>query len=309
MKSPNDRRPLRLMDTYRNLFYTPIYVAVAGGFLYEQGLDVHMSTVPTGRTSVELLKDGAVDIVQSGISRSLMDLDQGNEDAPVHIAEINQRDGFFLVGQRPTDGWRWADLEGARVIPVGFTPVPWMSLKSALKRQGVALDRVTRVEASTAEESIDLFKRGQADYVHLPNPHAQQLIEDGHGYLATAVGPVLGYVCYSSFAASPSYLADNGETVERFVSGFHRALGWVAATDADEVAATVASFFPDTPRSVLEESVRRYKDQETWPTDPLIGEDGFAAMRDLLIDGSLVKGRYPYDRLVRPAFALNAIQG
>ena len=303
------RRPLRLMDTYRNLFYTPIYAAVAGGFLYQESLDVHMSTVPTGRTSVEALKDGAVDIVQSGISRSLMDLDQGNEDAPVHVAEINQRDGFFLLGRTPADGWRWADLEGARVIPVGFTPIPWMSLRSALIRQGVALDHVTLVDASTVEESIDLFRRGQADYVHLPNPHAQQLIEDGHGYLVAAIGPGLGYLCYSSFAVSPSYLADNGETVERFVSGFHRALEWVDAAGAEEVAAMVASFFPDTPRTVLEDSVRRYKDQETWPTDPLIGEDGFAAMRDLLIDGGLVKGRHSYGRLVRPELALRAMRG
>ena len=36
------------MDTYRNLFYTPIYTAVAGGFLYAEGLDVMFGTVPAG---------------------------------------------------------------------------------------------------------------------------------------------------------------------------------------------------------------------------------------------------------------------
>ena len=90
---------LRLMDTYRNLFYTPIYCAVAGGFLYAEGLDVMFGTVPDDRAPLDMLRQGEVDIIQTGISRSLMALDDGEEDAPLHIAEINQGDGFFLVGK------------------------------------------------------------------------------------------------------------------------------------------------------------------------------------------------------------------
>mgnify|MGYP002525662253 CR=1 FL=1 len=73
-------RPLRLMDTFRNLFYTPIYVAVAGGFFYAEGLNVEFSTVPEGQPTMDMLRSGAVDIAQTGISRSLMDLDEGKED-------------------------------------------------------------------------------------------------------------------------------------------------------------------------------------------------------------------------------------
>ena len=125
---------LRLMDTYRNLFYTPIYTAVAGGFLYAEGLDVMFGTVPAGRPPLDTLRQGEVDIIQSGISRSLMALDDGDEDAPLHIAEINQRDGFFLVSRTPTDNWQWSDLEGATLIPIGFTPVPLTSLTAALRK-------------------------------------------------------------------------------------------------------------------------------------------------------------------------------
>ncbi|MEC9278164.1 MAG: ABC transporter substrate-binding protein, partial [Chloroflexota bacterium] len=87
----SERETIHLMDTYRNLFYTPLYVAVTGGFLYDQGLDVVFSTVPDNIAATELLRSGDVDIVQTGISRSLMDLDEGKDDAPLHIAEINQR--------------------------------------------------------------------------------------------------------------------------------------------------------------------------------------------------------------------------
>ena len=117
-------RPLRLMDTFRNLFYTPIYVAVAGGFFYAEGLNVEFSMVPEGQPTMDMLRSGAVDIAQTGISRSLMDLDEGKEDAPLHIAEINQRDGFFLLSRIPVENWAWKDLEGSTLIPIGFTPVP-----------------------------------------------------------------------------------------------------------------------------------------------------------------------------------------
>ena len=93
----SERKAIRLMDTYRNLFYTPLYVAVAGGFLYDQGLDVVFSTVPDNIAATELLRSGGVDIVQTGISRSLMDLDEGRDDAPLHIAEINQRRIFTFI--------------------------------------------------------------------------------------------------------------------------------------------------------------------------------------------------------------------
>jgi NitT/TauT family transport system substrate-binding protein len=309
MNSSGQGQPVRLMDTFRNLFYTPLYVAVGGGFLYREGLDISLSTVPAGRSSVDLLKDGSADIMQTGLSRSFMDLDQGNEDAPLHIAETNQRDGFFLLSREPADGWTWKDLERATVIPVGFTPVPWTTLRRALTLRGVDIDRVLLVRGLSAQEAIDRFRNREADYIHMPNPQAQQLVEDGDGYLVAAVGPELGYLSFSSFAATPAYVADNPEVVRRFVKGFHNALKWLAAGDVAELLATVAPFFPETAEVVLERGIRRYRKQQTWPEDPLIGEDGFMAMRDVLIEGGAVKGRYAYERVVRPEFALESMGG
>ncbi len=128
---------LRLMDTFRNLFYTPIYVAVSGGFFYQHGLNVMFSTMPEGGSAMDMLRSGEVDIAQTGISRSLMELDMGHEDAPLHIAEINRRDGFFLVSRHSVDSWDWKTLEGATLAPVGFTPVPWNSLRAAMLKHGV----------------------------------------------------------------------------------------------------------------------------------------------------------------------------
>ena len=106
---------LRLMTTYRNLFYTPIYAAVAGGFLYAEGLDVMFGNVPSDRSAVDMLRRAEVDIVQTGISRSMMALDAGESDAPLHIAEINRGDGLFAAAAAIEADMRQLDIPIARI--------------------------------------------------------------------------------------------------------------------------------------------------------------------------------------------------
>ena len=298
---------VRLRVAFRNMFYTTIYVAVEGGFLAEQGLDVDFAHVPAGQTSTDLLKAGDIDITQSGISRSFMDLDAGSADPPLHVAEINQRDGFFLLSKRPTDGWRWADLAGATLIPVGFTPVPYTTLQAAMRWHGVDPASVNLMGGLSAEEMLGRFRNGDADYLQVPNPFAVQLVTEGSGHLAATLGNESGYVCYSSFAVTPSYLADNPDTMQRFVNGYARAQRWVAESPAEAVADRIAPVFPEYDRNVLAEGVQRYQDAGVWATDPTITRHGFDRMRDALISGGLVRDPHPYESIVRPEFAERAV--
>ena len=225
---------LRLLETFRNLFYTPIYVAVSGGFLYRRGLNVKFSTMPEGGAMMDMLRAGEADIAQTGISRSLVELDEGREDAPLHFAEINSRDGFFLVSREPVGDagdWRWSMLEGATLAPVGFTPVPWNSLRAAMLKNGVSPASVNLVSGLSAADAIARFRAGDLDYVHLPHPQAGVLVAEGSGYLAVALGPELEHICYSSFAAMPDFIDSNPHVVQAFVSGFDDALRWLSAAE------------------------------------------------------------------------------
>lgn len=298
---------LRLMTTYRNLFYAPIYAAVAGGFLYAEGLDLMFGNVPADRSAVDMLRRAEVDIVQTGISRSMMALDAGESDAPLHIAEINRGDGFFLIGRTPAENWQWRDLEGATLIPIGFTPVPLTTLSAALRKRGIDIGKIRMLSGLSADDALAAFRRGDADYIHMPNPQAQALIADGVGCIAAELGREHGYLCYSSFAAAPRFIETLPHIAERFTRGFYKAQQWLASTAAPEIAARVAPFFPECPPAVLERSVSQYKVLGTWSASPAIGIDGYDAMRDILIDGGLVKRPHPYERLIRPDFARRAM--
>ena len=307
MTTPKDTGRIRLRVAFRNMFYTTIYAAVAGGFLAGEGLDIDFAHIPAGQSSTDLLKAGAIDITQSGISRSLMDLDAGSADPPLHIAEINRRDGFFLLSRRPTDGWRWADLDGATLIPVGFTPVPYTTLQAAMRWHGVDPARVNLLDGLSAEQMLAHFRSGAADYIQVPYPFAGQLIDEGSGHLAATLADESGAICYSSFAAMESYLADHPDTVQRFVTGYAKAQRWVADSDAAAVADCIAAVFPDYARELLTEGIQRYQAAGIWATDPLIRPAGYNRMRDALIAGGLVQGYHPYARLVRREFAERAL--
>ena len=309
MTQSDSSGPVRLRVAFRNMFYTTIYVAVEGGFLADEGLDVDFAHIPSGQASTDLLKAGAIDITQSGISRSLMDLDAGSNDPPLHIAEINQRDGFFLLSRQPRDNWQWSELTGATLIPVGFTPVPFMTLKAAMRKHGVNPDDVRLLDGLPAEEMLARFRNGDADYLQVPCPFAEELIREGVGHLVSTLGEESGYICYSSFAATPAYIGANPDTVQAFVRGYYRAQQWVDQSDAAAVAERIAGIFPDYDRAILAGSVERYKRAGVWATDPMIGRDGHDRMRDALIAGGLVRGSHPYEQIVRPEFAERAMAG
>ena len=58
---------------------------------------------------------------------------------------------------------------------------------------------------------------------------------------------------------------------------------------------------------MLVKGIETYKSQHTWSETPEIDRNGYSAMADVLIDGGVVKGRYPYERLVRSEFADQAM--
>ena len=303
MTTSSSLNNLRLMETFRNLFYTPIYIAVSGSFFYRHGLNVMFSTMPEGGSAMDIIRSGEVDIAQTGISRSLVDLDLGHEDAPLHIAEINQRDGFFLVSLDLVENWEWQMLEGSTLAPVGFTPVPWNSLRAAMLKHEVDLESLNLVTGLSAQDALAQFRAGAIDYIHMPHPQAGLLVAEGSGHIATALGPELGHICYSSFAAMPSFIESNPDTVQAFVNGFDDALRWLAGAEDGEVVDLVEPFFADLDPQLLLDCVSQYRANCTWPESAAITESSFYGMRDIVIDGGMVQGRHTYDRLVTPEFA------
>jgi NitT/TauT family transport system substrate-binding protein len=302
------RHPLRLMETWRSIFYTPIYVSVAGGFLEREGLDVTFSTCPPRFAHpLSALHHDAADIVQSGIMRSIIASDWGAETVPQHFAKINSRDGFFILGHQPQDSFDWESLRGARVIPVGFSPMPWASFQYALRRHGLEPTDLDLLTGLSLGDAVAAFRGGSAEYVHVAEPVVQQLVADGAGHLLTALGPENGHLAYSSFAATHRFLAECGDTAARFTVGFARALHWLSSAEPIEVADTVSEFFPEASQEVLSASIARYQAQEQWPVSPVLGRPEYENLHNILLAAGMCRERQPYDKVVTTDIAEAAI--
>ena len=300
MASTSNRRPLRLIETFRSVFYTPIYVSVAGGFFEKEGLDVDFKTCPPEFAHpLSALNRGGADIAQSGIMRSIISSDWGAETVPMHFAKINSRDGFFVLSRIKQEPFLWESLKGAKLIPVGFSPMPWASLQFALRRHGVEPDELDLVTGLSFDDGISAFREGHAEYIHVPQPAAELLLDDGMGHVAVALGPENGHLAYSSFAATNQFLDSQPETVQRFTIGFANALEWLAANNAQEVGQAIASFFPEVSLELVVKSVARLKAQDNWPTDPVLAQPEYENLHDILVAAGLVKERQPYSKVVR----------
>jgi NitT/TauT family transport system substrate-binding protein len=300
LASTSNRQPLRLIETFRSVFYTPIYVSVAGGFLEKEGLDVDFKTCPPEFAHpLSALNRGGADIAQSGIMRSIISSDWGAVTVPMHFAKINSRDGFFVLSRIKQEPFLWESLKGAKLIPVGFSPMPWASLQFALRRHGVEPDELDLVTGLSFDDGISAFREGHAEYIHVPQPAAELLLDDGMGHVAVALGPENGHLAYSSFAATNQFLDSQPETVQRFTIGFANALEWLAANNAQEVGQAIASFFPEVSLELVVKSVARLKAQDNWPTDPVLAQPEYENLHDILVAAGLAKERQPYSKVVR----------
>jgi NitT/TauT family transport system substrate-binding protein len=286
---------IRILVARHSAFYSPLIAAIAGGFLREEGLEATYGVLPEGQRARDLIEGGQVDIVQSAVSSSWEAREKGFRDLPVHFAQINRRDGFFLTARPPAGKFEWKMLEGA-VLLADHAPQPLAMLQYAACVNGVDWSRVQVVDAGNVEAIDAAYRSGQGGYVHQQGPAAQQLEADGVGRVAASVGESMPPVAFSSLLASREFLAT--AEARRFTRAYGRAREWVQQAPAAEVAQAEAGFFPANSTAALAAAVARYQTLGCW-------EGGLAIPRDLYDQATVVfqhskriTRQHPYEEVV-----------
>jgi NitT/TauT family transport system substrate-binding protein len=180
-------RELRIVVSRHSAFYSPLIATVAGGFLEREGFSASYRPMAPAERAQDLLAREEADVIQSAVSSSWLLLERGEKPAGVHFAQINQRDGFFLVGRQRSPAFHWKRLEG-RTLLADHAAQPLAMLRYAVHRQGTDWSRIRVVDAGTPEQIADAFRRGEGDFAHLQGPAAQQLEEEGCGCVVASVG-------------------------------------------------------------------------------------------------------------------------
>jgi NitT/TauT family transport system substrate-binding protein len=283
---------IRIQFTRFSAFYSPLIATIARGFLEEEGLRPAHSVAPAGKSAIAALADGSVHVAQSAPSQAIMALEQGKTPPALHFAQINEMDGFFLVGRRPEPDFRWERLAGREVL-VDHGEQPSVMFRYACFRRGLDFARVKAVDAGSTEKMIEAFRKGTGEYVHLQGPAPQQLEHEGVGHIVAAVGEAIGPCAFSSLAATRDWLATG--MARAFMRAYRKGRAWLLATPPAEVARAEASFFPGIDARVLAATIAAYQKLGNWTPHVEITRTAFEATLDIYRHAGKISRRHRYE--------------
>lgn len=300
---------IKLNEVTRSVFYAPQYVAIANGYMEEEGLEVEITTGQGADKVMTAVLAGQSDIGFAGPEAAIYVYNEGKEDYCEVFAQVTQKDGSFLVSREPTDNFSWQDLKGKTVIPGRKGGVPYMTFEYVLKQNGINPQTDLVLDDSIKFDLMaGAFTGGTADYVTLFEPTATMTQNAGKGYIVASVGEASGEIPYTAYFAKKSYMEENSETIQKFTNAIYKGQKFVEEHTMEEVAEVIKDFFPDTDVELLADVLKSYKDIDAWKADPIMKEESYNLLQTIMEEAGELEQRAPFDKVVNNSYAENAIK-
>jgi len=291
-------------EVTHSLFYAPQYVAFSEGFFEEEGLEVDLILTAGGdKTMTAILSDG-IDIGLVGSETSIYVEAQGSTDPVINFAQLTQTDGTFLVSREEIDNFSWDQLKGSTFLGQRKGGMPQMVGEFVLKKHGIDphndLNLIQNVDFANIASA---FSSGTGDYVQLFEPTASLFEQEGIGHIIASFGEESGHVPYTTFMAKQSFIDENQEVVEKFTRAIYKAQQFVETHSSLEVAESIKEHFPDTPVDLIATVVDRYKSQGSFATDPILDEEEWNNLQDIMDEAGELPARIDHRTLVNTSIA------
>lgn len=249
------------------------------------------------------------DIGFAGPEASIYVYNEGKEDHTQVFAQMTKKDGSFLVARSQTENFSWQDLKGKMVIPGRKGGVPYMTLEYVLKKNGIDPQKDTTLDDSIKFDLMaGAFASGEADYVTLFEPTASMTQKQKKGYIVASVGEAAGEIPYTAYFTKKSYIESNEETIQKFTNSIYKGQQWVKEHSSKEIAEAIQSFFPDTDIEMLEAAIQSYKNIDAWNDNPVLKEEVFNRLEDVMTMAGELKEKAPYEKIVNNKYAQQAIK-
>ncbi|WP_028392638.1 ABC transporter substrate-binding protein [Bacillus cihuensis] len=299
-----DLTKVRVAEVTRSIFYAPQYVAIEKGFFEEEGLKIELKTTAGGdKTMTALLSDGA-DVALVGSETSIYVTAQGANDPIINFAQLTQTDGTFLVSREKIDDFSWDMLKGSTFLGQRKGGMPQMAGEFVLKKHGIdPHNDLTLIQNIDFANVATAFASGTGDYVQLFEPTASLFEKEGKGHIVASFGTESGHIPYTTFMTKASYIEKNGETVEKFTRSVKKAQDWVQEHSSKEVAEVIQPFFEDSDVALIETVVDRYKAQGSFATDPILDEEEWNNLQNIMDAAGELPSRLTYEDLVNTTYA------
>lgn len=295
---------IRIGEVTRSIFYAPQYVALEKGFFEEEGLNVELTTTAGGDKTMTALLSDSIDIALVGSETSIYVYAQGSSDPVINFAALTQTDGTFLVSREKIDNFSWEQLNGATFLGQRKGGMPQMVGEFVLKKHGIDphqdLDLIQNVDFANIAPA---FASGTGEFVQLFEPTASVFEQEGKGYIIASFGEESGNLPYTTFMTKESTIKEKKETVEKFTKAIYKAQQWVDSHSAEEIADAIKGYFDNTNIDTIEMVVERYKNQGSFATNPILNEEGWNNLQDVMEEAGELPERIDYETLVNTEIA------
>lgn len=299
---------VKVGEVTRSIFYAPQYVAIEKGFFEEEGLNIELSTIPGGdKTMTALLSDG-IDIALVGSETSIYVTAQGANDPIKNFAQLTQTDGTFLVSREKIDDFSWDMVNGSTFLGQRKGGMPQMVGEFVLKNHGIDLHNDLQLIQNIDFANIaTAFASGTGDFVQLFEPTASIFEQEGVGHIVASFGEESGHVPYTTFMTKDSYIRENSEVVEKFTRAIKKAQDYVYEAPAEDVAKAIQPYFENTDLELIATVVERYRAQESFAKDPILDEEEWDNLQNIMDEAGELPRRMDYRDLVNTTFAEKAL--
>ncbi|MBD8026584.1 ABC transporter substrate-binding protein [Ureibacillus sp. Re31] len=304
-----DLQTVKVGEVTRSIFYAPQYVAITQGFFEEEGLEIELSTIAGGdKTMTALLSDG-IDIALVGSETSIYVSAQGANDPIKNFAQLTQTDGTFLVAREKIENFSWDMLKDSTFLGQRKGGMPQMAGEYVLKKHGIDpqedLELIQNIDFANISTA---FASGTGDFVQLFEPTASVFEQEGKGHIVASFGTESGPLPYTVFMAKDSFMNENPEVIEKFTRALKKAQDFVYESSVEEVAEAIQPFFEDTDIELIATVVERYREQESFAKDPVLDEEEWNNLQDIMEEAGELPKRMDYNELVDTTFAEKVLE-
>ena len=290
---------IKVAEVAHSIFYAPQYIAINEGYFEDEGIQIELILTPGADAVMSSVLSGDVDIGFSGTEATIYVYNGGEKDYPITFAALTKRDGAFLVSREKIDNFSLNDLKGKTIIGGRQGGMPEMTFEWALRENGIDPKNDLSIDTSIAFAAMEgAFIGGNGDFVTLFEPNATSVEKEGFGYVAAYVGEYGGAVPYTAYNAKKSYIEKNQDLIKGFSKAIDKGLKFVKNNDAETIANSIISFFPDTSLNDLIIMINRYKENDAWRETIAINEEEWKHIQDIMIASGELNEYVPYDKLI-----------
>ena len=308
-KQNKELETIKVNEVTRSVFYAPQYVAINKGFFRENGMEIELTTGQGADAVMTAVLANQCDIGFAGPEASIYVYNEGKEDFCQVFAQMTKKDGSFLAARNETNKFSWQDLKGKTVIPGRKGGVPYMTLEYVLKKNGIDPQKDTTLDDSIKFDLMaGAFASGDSDYVTLFEPTASMTQNQQKGYIVASVGEAAGEIPYTAYFAKKSYIENHEDRIQKFTQAIYKGQQWVKEHSSKEIAQAIQSFFPDTDIEMLEAAIQRYQDIDAWSDTPILKEEAFNRLQEVMTMAGELEKKAPYNKIVNNKYAEKAIQ-